>query len=366
MWQAGMMEPFYRSPRCRLYLGDARGVLKQFNGASIDCVVTSPPYYKVRRYNGAGSEEIGHERTPEDYVVRLAEVGRELLRVVAPHGSFWLNVGDVCREKEWLGIPWRVAFVMRDLGWKIRNEVIWHKPKHVPNASPDRLTPAHEQVFHFVKSKKPYYDMDAVRQPPAPPIMRHDGSVMTPTGVSGARYRQQILQSKALTEAEKRAALAALAVALDKVRDGRLPDFRMLIRGTQRPTHGDASDLSGRAKELETRGYAILTYHRRGSTPTDVWSIQVEDAVFHERHFAIFPEALVERPVKATCPPDGTVLDPFIGSGTTAVVAMRLGRKAIGIDISSDYLEFAKERVLQIAGQAAPLEMFTEPVSSEE
>ncbi len=360
------MEPYYHNPRCTLFLGDAQTVLKQLSGSLVDCVVTSPPYYKVRRYNGAGPTQIGHERTVDEYVERLVAVGRELLRAVTPTGSFWLNIGDVCRGKEFLGIPWQVAFSMRDLGWKLRNEVIWHKPKHVPNASKDRLAPAHEQLFHFVKTDKPFYDMDAIREPPRRPIIRDDGSVMTPTGVSGSRYRHQILESTALTEPEKRAALAALEEALERVRKGSLPDFRMLIRGTQRPTHGDASDLSGRAKELETRGFAILTYHERGSAPTDVWTIQVEDAVFPEKHFAVFPEALVERPIMATCPPTGAVLDPFAGSGTALAVAIRLGRKAIGIDVSQDYLEFAKKRILQVSRQTAPLEMFTESLRPKE
>src|SRR2546425_3367051 len=160
---------------------------------------------------------------------------------------------------------------MREIGWKVRNEVIWHKPKHVRRVNKDRLTSAHELFFHFVKRNDAYYNMDAIRKPSSPPILGKNGVVKTP----------------------------------------------------------------------------------RGSVPTDVWTIQEEDSIFPENQYAVFPEALVELPIRATCPRGGTVLDPFIGSGTTAVVALRLGRKAIGIDASADFLEFTKKRILEVTGQPA-------------
>jgi DNA modification methylase len=344
---------FFASRECGLLLGDAREVLRTLAADSVDCTVTSPPYYSRRWHVGDTVHEIGGEKTVEEYVEALASVGRELYRVTRPTGSYWLNLDDKCERKEWLGIPWRVAFAMREIGWKIRSEVIWHKPDHVPNAAKDRLTPAHELLFHFVKSNDAYYDMDAIRKPSSPPILGNKGVVKTPRGVSGARYRRQIIASVALTHKEKRAALDALDSAVGKVERGLLPGFRMLIRGTQRPAHGNASAPSGKAKELETRGFAILTHHPRGSVPTDVWTIQVEDSSFPENHYAVFPEALVERPIRATCPRGGTVLDPFVGSGTTAVVALRLGRKAIGIDASADCLEVTKQRILEVIGQPA-------------
>ncbi len=355
----------FASRECGLLLGDAREVLWTMADDSVDCTVTSPPYYSRRRHVGDTVHEIGSEKTVEEYVEALASVGRELYRVTRPTGSYWLNLDDKCERKEWLGIPWRVAFAMREIGWKIRSEVIWHKPKQVPNAAKDRLTPAHELLFHFVKSKDAYYDMDAIRKPSSPPILGKNGVVKTPRGGSGVRYRRQILASVALTEEEKRGALDALDSAVQEVKSGLLPGFRMLIRGTQRPTHRNVSALSGRAKELETRGFAILTHHPRGSVPTDVWTIQVDDSIFAENHYAVFPEALVELPIRATCPRGGTVLDPFVGSGTTAVVALRLGRKAIGIDASADCLEFTKKRILEVSGQPATLNMFAESSSVE-
>src|SRR2546425_3928293 len=261
----------FASRDCGLLLGDSREVLRTMADDSVDCTVTSPPYYSGHRHVGDTIHEIGSEKTVEEYVEALASVGREVYRVTRLTGSYWLNLDDKCERKEWLGIPWRVAFAMREIGWKIRSEVIWHKPRHVRNVAQDRLTPAHELFFHFVRSKDAYYDMDAIRKPPSPPIWGKNG----------------------------------------------------LVKATG------------------------------GSVPTDVWTIQIEDSTSPENDYAVFPEALVELPIRATCPRGGTVLDPFVGSGTTAVVALRLGRKAIGIDASADCLAFTKKRILEFSGQPA-------------
>src|SRR2546428_1441995 len=268
---SAMLPPVFGGGECGLLLGAAEEVLRTLADDSVDCTVTSPPYYSGRRHVGDTIHEIGSEKTVEEYVEVLASVGKELYRVTRPTGSYWLNLDDKCERKEWLGIPWRVAFAMREIGWKIRSEVIWHKPTHVRNAAKDRLTPAHELLFYFVKSKDAYYDMDAIRRPSSPPIWGKTGVVKT----------------------------------------------------------------------------------RRVRAPTDVWTIPMEDSTSPENPYAAFPEALVELPIRATCPRGGTFPDPFVGSGTTAVVALRLGRKAIGIDASADCLEFTKKRILEVRGQPA-------------
>src|SRR2546430_944130 len=172
----------FANRECGLLLGDAREVLRTLADDSVDSPVTSPPYYSGRRHVGDSIHEIGSEKTVEEYVEALASVGREVYRVTKPTGSYWLNLDDKCERKEWLGIPWRVAFAMREIGWKVRSEVIWHKPEHVRKAARDRLTPAHELFFHFVKSKDAYYDMDAIRKPSSPPIWRENGVAKTPGG----------------------------------------------------------------------------------------------------------------------------------------------------------------------------------------
>ena len=131
---------------------------------------------------------------------------------------------------------------------------------------------------------------------------------------------------------------------LEEVREGSLSDFRMIIRGQQRATHSDSERVSGRARELAERGFYFLRYHPNGAKPGDVWDIIPEDTQNRRLHFAPYPEDLCKIPILATCPEDGVVLDPFCGTGTTNLVAFQLGRKSVGIDVSSAYLRHAKER----------------------
>jgi site-specific DNA-methyltransferase (adenine-specific) len=163
--------------------------------------------------------------------------------------------------------------------------------------------------------------------------------------VRGVRYRRQIELSTALTSAEKKAALGALEAHLAAIAQGRLADFRMIIRGRQRTTHSDSTAVSGRARELQERGFCVLRYHPGGAKPGDVWDILPEDTRSRGGHYAAFPPDLCRIPILATCPPGGIVLDPFCGTGTALAVAVELGRRALGIDISEDYLTLARARM---------------------
>jgi len=331
-----------RDPRPLLLLGDALETLRLFPTASVDCCLTSPPYFGHRRYAGGG---LGAESHWQDYVAALGAVSAELRRVLKPTGSLWLNLGDTYRGKRQLGIPWRVAFHLTDeQGWTLRNSVVWHKVKGGPDNSRDRLRNVHELLFHFVMQPKGYYyDADAVRH--APRTSRVVGGVVvSATGVSGVRYRRQIELSTALSAAEKEAAVAALAAMLAEIGAGRLADFRMIVRGQQRTTHSDETAVSGRARELQERGFYFLRYHPGGAKPGDVWDIMPEDTQGREAHFAPFPADLCRIPILATCPPDGVLIDPFCGTGTALLVATGLGRRSIGIDVAEEYLALARER----------------------
>lgn len=322
-------------------LGDSREVLGSFPPSCIDCCMTSPPYWGHREYSGGG---IGLEESFAEYVENLLAVVREVKRVLKPSGSFWLNIGDTYQRKSLLGIPWRVALAMTDQqGWILRNSVIWNKVKGGPDNTTDKLRNVHENVFHFVKSDHYFYDVDAIRSKPGQAKVIN-GAVVSATGVSGVRYRRQIELSTALTEAEKQAAFRALEEMLNEVRLGKLSDFRMIIRGRQRATHSDSEQVSGRARELAERGFYFLRYHPNGAKPSDVWDLLPEDTQKRKEHFAPYPEDLCRIPILATCPEDGVVLDPFVGTGTTNLVAFQLGRKSIGIDVSTEYVQFAKER----------------------
>jgi site-specific DNA-methyltransferase (adenine-specific) len=322
--------------------GNALSALREFPTASIDCVMTSPPYWGKREYENGG---IGQEADYRDYVRNLVAICAEIKRVLKPEGSFWLNIGDSYNGKGLVGIPWRVAFELTDnQGWILRNDVVWNKLKGGMDNTKDRLANTHENVFHFVKQAKGYYyNADAIRSKPRETKVVN-GAIVSATGVSGVRYKRQLELSTALSTAEKSAAFTALNNMLAEVREGRLADFRMVIRGQQRTTHSDSEKLSGRAKELRDKGFYFLKYHPNGSKPNDVWDILPEDTQNRETHFAPYPVDLCRIPLLATCPEGGIVLDPFCGTGTTLVAAQSLNRKSIGIDISRRYLELAQER----------------------
>lgn len=304
--------------------------------------MTSPPYWGKREYHGGG---IGLESDYRDYVKALARVFAEVKRVLRPEGSFWLNIGDSYLDKNLLGLPWRVAHLLTDeQGWVLRNDVIWHKVKGGPDNAVDKLRNVHGHLFHFVKQSRGYfYDDRAVRTPPGRARVVN-GAVVSATGVSGVRYQRQIELSTSLSDAEKASAMAALQGVLKEVAEGKLGDFRMVIRKQQRATHSDSGKVSGRARELEQRGFYFLKYHPDGSKLGDVWDILPEDTQKRTDHFAPYPEDLCKTPILATCPVGGIVLDPFLGTGTTCLVAKNLDRKSVGIDICETYIQAAADR----------------------
>jgi len=284
------------------------------------------------------------EATCDEYINNLLAVIAEIKRVLKPTGSFWLNIGDAYQKKSLMGIPWRVAIAMMDKqAWILRNSVIWNKVKGGPDNAKDKLRNVHENIFHFVKSDRYFYDADAVRTRPRQAKVVN-GAIVSATGVSGVRYRRQIELSTVLTDTEKSAAFDAIEAMLEEVRNGKIADFRMIIRGQQRATHSDSERVSGRARELAERGFYFLKYHPNGAKPSDVWDILPEDTQKRSLHFAPFPEDLCKIPVLATCPEDGMVLDPFCGTGTTGLVAFKLGRRSVGIDTSLEYIRIARER----------------------
>lgn len=329
-------------PYFKVLEGDSLKVLRALPAGSVDMCMTSPPYWGHREYDADG---IGQETTFPAYIARLTAILDEVKRVLKPRGSLWLNLGDTYRDKRLIGIPWRVALNLIDEGgWLLRNDVVWNKVKGAPDQSKDKLRNIHEYMFHFVKQKSYYYDADAIRSKPRSSSVVN-GSVVSATGITGIRYRRQIELSTSLIPAEKVAALTALNNILDDVRSQRISDFRMVIRNQQRATHSDSVKVSGRAKELQTKGFYFLKYHPNGSKPSDVWDIVPEDAQKRNAHFAPYPMDLCRIPILATCPEGGIVLDPFCGTGTTLMAALDLRRNGIGIDISSTYTDMTRQRL---------------------
>lgn len=296
-----------------------------------------------RQYLGGG---IGLEKTYQEYIDNLLLIIKEVQRILKPTGSFWLNIGDSYKNKQLLNIPHRVAIRMQDeQGWILRNTVIWDKMKGGMSQSKDSMGNEYEPFFHFVKKRSGYYyNADAVRKKPREAHVEN-GAVVSATGVSGVRYKRKIELSTELTEEQRQNAFAALEDVLARIAKGELSDFRMVIKGAnQRVTNGDTSNLSGRAKELQDKGFYFLFYNPKGSMISDVWQIIPEDTQGRKLHFAPYPEDLVKIPIALTCPPDGIILDPFTGTGTTNYVAVRLNRKSVGIDMSIEYLQAAQAR----------------------
>jgi site-specific DNA-methyltransferase (adenine-specific) len=272
--------------------GDARTCLRDLPDASINCIVTSPPYYQQRDYSTP--IQIGNEKSPDEYIQSLRAVFSECYRVLRDDGTFWLNLGDKYDDGELLGMPWRVAFALKEDGWILRSDIIWYKPNAVPSSVKNRPTTDHEYVFLFAKSKDYYYDVDAIREPHVTfsPESRMKGG------------RGHFGKENGTPEQGKYA--------------------------------GSSNLHSGRWDRM---------FHPLGRNRRTVWEIPLSK--YRDAHFAVFPEKLVELCVLAGCPQGGVVLDPFIGSGTTAVVAQRLGRRFVGIDSNPKYCEMAEKRIRQ-------------------
>lgn len=313
-----MSEPYYADDHVTLWHGDAAVTLAQLPTGSVDCIVTSPPYFGLRDYGVDG--QIGAEPTPAEFVDALTAVFREARRVLADDGTLWLNLGDsysaptgqgnkgptVTLEgggrpsgrrdrttipaprrsqfdrpaKNLLGMPWRVAFALQDDGWILRNDIIWRKPNAMPESANDRLSGKHEHVFMLTKSPRYRFDLDAIRE-------------------------------------------AAITADRPGPRRSYAP--------------GSASSMAADGThQAMTGSFAGLPLNENGRNPGDVWSIPT--VPFPGAHFATMPPDLARRCILAGCRPGGVVLDPFSGSGTTGLAATENGRRYVGIDLNEDYL----------------------------
>ncbi len=297
--------------------GDARDKLTEIGADSVHSVITSPPYWGLRDYNVAG--QLGLEPTIDAYIANMARVFADVRRVLRDDGTLWLNMGDAyaqgatgathnrdgdgggltswkgergatmgngLKPKDLIGQPWRLAFALQADGWYLRSDIIWAKPNPMPESVTDRPTKSHEYLFLLSKRERYYYDADAIREP--------------------AEYGR-----------------AAGAAA-----------FRSANYQNNR-SHENSSHVTG--------GAAIPGDGEGGRNKRDVWTIATQP--YPDAHFATFPEALVRPCILAGCPVDGTVLDPFMGSGTVGKVAHDEGRQFIGVELNPEYVALAKRRI---------------------
>lgn len=304
----------------KIHCGDTTSVLKTLPAESINCIVTSPPYYGLRNYNVNG--QIGLEDSPEKFIKNLVGVFMECHRVLKKDGTMWVVIGDSYagsgrgigsvnkkgvqpkasftgnflkpyrfngyKNKDLMGVPWMMAFALREHGWYLRQDIIWHKPNPMPESVRDRCTKSHEYIFMFSKSPRYYFDHSAMREPAAYKARKNN------TRPPSKKYLQQNTGAPVQT-------------------------FQ----------HG-----GGRCNTVNGE----FVRNKR-----DVWSVQTR--AFKGAHFATFPPALITPCIRAGCPPSGVVLDPFMGAGTTAMVARQLGYNYIGIELNPDYIAIAMERL---------------------
>ncbi len=326
---------------------DVMDGLRQLENESVHCVVTSPPYFGLRDYGHAG--QIGLEATPDEYITKMVSVFREVRRVLRSDGTLWLNIGDSyagswgaqsrgddyaggleggsilsarqitahpkqtqtgslkrtpgCKPKDLIGIPWMLAFALRADGWWLRQDIIWNKPNPMPESVTDRCTKAHEYVFLLTKSARYFYDADAVKEP-------------------------------AITGDERRPYGSEGSWKLDGRPAGARPNGRPRQSGQQKKQDEMGQQLGG---YLGSNDPFDLRNKR------SVWTIATQP--FSEAHFATMAPELAETCIKAGCPKGGTVLDPFGGAGTTGLVADRLQRNAVLIELNPEYAAMAERRI---------------------
>jgi DNA modification methylase len=326
-----------RLPRNQILCGDAQTTLQGLPTTSVDCIITSPPYFRLRDYGRA--DQLGLEAHISGWVSDLRAVVQECARVLVPTGTLWLNLGDSysthhregAPRKSLLMGPERLALTLLADGWIIRNKIIWAKTNTVPSSVTDRLATKHEVIYLLSRSPRYYFDLDSIRAPHTSRPPRRD--------------------------------------------ETRRPPNR---RDTRRPSWlGPNSDGDSGLAAMHAAG---VIGHPLGKNPGDVWQLGVSQ--FRGAHFATYPEQLVDRMLTAGCPrlrcsrcrapwtrrlvrhgshatrrpprptcgcdakaEPGVVLDPFIGSGTTAISANRLGRDWIGIELNPDYVALAHRRI---------------------
>lgn len=327
----------YQNFKNKIFNTDALKGLGQLPDNSVDCCVTSPPYFALRDYGVDG--QIGIEQTPDEYVDRITDVFQEVFRVLKPTGTLWLNIGDtyngnkkgntnpkytkvnskeirkikspMLKNKDLIGIPWMVAFALRDrVGYYLRNDIIWHKKNAMPESVTDRCTQCHEHIFLFSKSNKYYFDNEAISEPCTDQNRANWQCGSPSNGINKYRNDNDLgTRSKNHKPRTKNC-----------MYDGQSTNTMHLRR---------------------EQGLKDVKYYVRNKR--DVWTVSLKPD--HFAHIATYPKELIRPCILAGCPIDGIVLDPFMGSGTTAAAAIMLQRNYTGFELNKDYFDIIKQKL---------------------
>jgi DNA modification methylase len=322
----------------KVYQGDALAVLRKMPSEAVDLVVTSPPYFQQRDYGGIG---IGNEATVEEYIKNLMLIFEECVRVVKPTGSVVFNIGDKYIDGNLLLIPYRFAIAAQAQN-KVRlvNELTWVKVNPTPKQDPRKLISSTEPFFIFAKSNAYFFDKDAFLDTKDKYL---NGNKKTSGNDVGKKYFE-LIDNSGLSVEEKRQAKHELSEIILEVKMGKLDSFRMKIRGIHALPYG--GQAGGRMTQIENKGFTLIKIHGN-SIRRDVIESTVE-TIKGNIHPAVYPEFIVQEIIKLLTTEGAIVLDPFLGSGTTAVVAKRLNRKYIGIEIFNEYVDYAEKRLQTI------------------
>jgi len=321
---------------------DALSFLQSLPDESVHCIATSPPYFSVRDYGIDG--QIGWESSPAKFVSSLTEIFLEAKRVLRSDGTCWINIADTYSAggrggqsnvdgDHWQSIkdkplsirglppknlclvPQRLLIALQDSGWIVRSDIIWHKPSCLPESVKDRPTKSYEHVFLIVKSRDYWYDHEAIAEP-----ITDESAKRMLRGVGENHKNIEIPGQSPHT--------------LHQPRKNRKYD------GEESNIGGNGTSFNGHSGYRKSDGTLMINSKRNRR---DVWTINA--ASFKGSHFAVFPIELVELMIRAGCPEDGIVLDPFMGSGTTGLIARRLSRNFIGCDLNPQYVAMAEERI---------------------
>jgi site-specific DNA-methyltransferase (adenine-specific) len=329
---------------------DCINFLKLIPSNSIDLVITSPPYYKQRVYDEK-INIIGCEKNVNDYINNLEIIFRECLRVIKTTGSVIFNIGDKYENDSLLLVPYKFAIrVTETTNAKLINDITWVKPNPQPRQFKRRLVSSTESFFHFVKDSHYKYFPEKFMSNEDKKIKKSNNGNSSKIGQS---YMKAIKSSSLLSDDEKKVALAELDTVIQEVKNGEISSFRMKIRGIH--SHAYGGYQGGRKQHIDNKGFTII--RMKGETiKRDV----VECPILNLRfvgHPAIYPEYIIEEILNLVTENNDIVLDPFLGSGTTAIVAKRMGRRFIGIDINPTYCKISKERIQKTIIQK-PMELW--------
>lgn len=328
--------------------GDSLEVLKTLPPESVDVMITSPPYFQQRDY-GSG---IGNEKNDEDYLNKIVEVFSLCVKAVKKEGSLFVNIGDKYRNGSLILIPYRFAMKAKERENVIlMNEISWVKPNPQPRQFQRRLVNAHEPFFHFVKSNKYQYFPDNFMA--YEDQLRENKKKVNGNNNIGKRYFE-LVDGSTLSDEQKKLAYEELNQVIKEVKNGEISSFRMKIQGIHSAAYGGYE--GGRKKHIEEKGFTIIRMPGR-SLKRDV----IECPILQEKylnHPAIYPEYIVQELLNLTSKEGDVILDPFLGSGTTAVVAKKMGRHYIGIDLNAEYCELAISRLQKVGNQQLNLEYF--------